>query len=46
MKLSHEYALFCLVDRNMPSSNTELYEQYKYNDAFLYMEYTKENTFG
>jgi len=49
MKLPPEFALFCLVDGNMPSSNStigDLYEEYKYTDGFLYMEYTKENTFG
>jgi GABA(A) receptor-associated protein len=49
MRLPPEFALFCLVDGNIPSSNStigDLYQEYKYNDGFLYIEYTKESVFG
>ena len=49
MNLPSEFAIFLLVDGHIPASASmigELYEQYKDDDGFLYIEYFQENTFG
>lgn len=49
MKLSPEFAIFLLVDGHVPASASmmgELYDEYKDDDGFLYVEYCQENTFG
>ena len=49
LRIRPEVALFFFVDGYIPSSMNvigELYEQSKQPDGFLYMEYSKENTFG
>ena len=49
LKLNNQEALFLTIDDIIPSSRTtfyELYEKYKYSDGFLYIVYSKENTFG
>jgi GABA(A) receptor-associated protein len=49
MKLSPEFSIFLLVDGYVPASGSmigELYDEYKDDDGFLYIEYCQENTFG
>jgi GABA(A) receptor-associated protein len=49
MKIRPEEAIFLFVGNNIPPSSYnigDLYHQYKDNDGFLYMQYSKENTFG
>mgnify|MGYP001278637621 CR=1 FL=1 len=49
IKLNPSESLFVLVNNSLVSSNTnlsEIYEQNKDSDGFLYMIYTSENTFG
>ena len=49
MKLGAETAIFLTINGTIPSSTTHfsnLYEQYKDEDGFLYIEYTSENVFG
>ena len=46
--LSHE-ALFLFINNKMVSGNTDigqLYDYYRDSDGFLYIQYSKENTFG
>jgi GABA(A) receptor-associated protein len=49
LQISHEIALFFIINQNM-CSNTELlstiYEKNKDADGFLYINYSGENTFG
>ena len=47
--LQPEEALFLFVSNRMVSTNSimnEVYNLYKDNDGFLYIQYAKENTFG
>jgi len=49
IKLNPETALFIYVNNKIPSSNlliSQLYNQNKDNDEFLYIEYSGENVFG
>lgn len=49
LRIRPEVALFFFIDGYIPSSMNvigELYEQSKQSDGFLYVEYSKENTFG
>jgi GABA(A) receptor-associated protein len=49
IKLKPETALFIYVNNKIPSSNlliSQLYEQNKDKDEFLYIEYSGENVFG
>ena len=49
LKLSSEKALFVFInDKLVPNSKTlhEIYQDEKEEDAFLYMNYASENTFG
>lgn len=49
MKLPSEQAIFLFVNGSIPSSSalvTELYDQHKDTDGFLYVSYSGENTFG
>ena len=49
IKLDANEALFVLVNKNLqPSSKiiSEIYENNKSEDNFLYIEYSSENTFG
>jgi GABA(A) receptor-associated protein len=49
LKLASEKGIFLFVNNMIaPSTNTmiELYNQYKDDDGFLYMNYTEENVFG
>jgi GABA(A) receptor-associated protein len=49
VKLSPEKAMFIFVNNILPPSSmlmTELYEQQKNKDGFLYVAYAGENTFG
>lgn len=49
IKLQSYEALFLMVNNFIPSSSmrfSELYWNYKDPDGFLYIIYTKENTFG
>lgn len=49
MKLKQEYALFVTINDIIPNSTqtmNNLYEEYKDNDGFLYVNYCSENTFG
>ncbi len=48
-KLQPYDALFLIVNDSIPSNSmcfSELYYRYKDSDGFLYITYTKENTFG
>jgi GABA(A) receptor-associated protein len=49
MDLLPEEAIFLFVGNNMPPSSYnigDIYHKYKDIDGFLYMHYSKENTFG
>ena len=49
LKLNNQEAIFLSIQDIIPTSRTtfyELYEKYKYSDGFLYIVYSKENTFG
>ena len=49
LKLASEKGIFLFVNNMIaPSTHTmiELYNQYKDDDGFLYMNYTEENVFG
>ena len=49
LQLSQEQALFIFIGNSIPSSNTlisSLYFTHKNGDGFLYITYTRENTFG
>jgi GABA(A) receptor-associated protein len=49
LKLASEKGIFLFVNNMIaPSTHTmiELYNEYKDNDGFLYMNYTEENVFG
>ena len=49
LKLASEKGIFLFVNNMIaPSTHTmiELYNQYKDEDGFLYMNYTEENVFG
>ena len=47
--VSKEKAIFVFINDVLPSTHTlmsDIYEQYKDNDGFLYAVYSGENTFG
>lgn len=49
LKLDSEKAVFLFVDGILPSTSgllTELYDNHKDEDGFLYVTYSGENTFG
>tara|TARA_B100000902_G_C27119105_1_gene817696 strand:- start:258 stop:578 length:321 start_codon:yes stop_codon:yes gene_type:complete len=49
INLSSEKAIFITInDKLCPSNDTigEIYDNYKNEDGFLYMNYSSENTFG
>ena len=49
IKLSPEKAIFLMVGSKLPPTSTlisELYEESKHDDNFLYLTYSSENTFG
>ena len=49
LKLASEKGIFLFVNNMIaPSTHTmiELYNEYKDDDGFLYMNYTEENVFG
>ena len=49
INLESSQSLFVMVGDRLTSSNMtlgEIYENHKYEDGFLYMIYTSENTFG
>jgi GABA(A) receptor-associated protein len=49
INLSSEKAIFITInDKLCPSNDTigEIYDNYKNDDGFLYMNYSSENTFG
>ena len=49
LRFRPEEALFLFINGFIPSSNKfigEIYEHYKDTDGFLYVTYSKENTFG
>jgi len=49
LKLSPDKALFLFINNNIPSSScliSQLYSRYKDKDAYLYITYSQENTFG
>jgi GABA(A) receptor-associated protein len=49
MKLRHENAIFMFIDNIIPVNSmllSQLYDQYKKEDGFLYITYSEENTFG
>ena len=49
LHLKPEEAIFLFIGNTMSSSSTiigELYSYYKDPDGFLYIQYSKENTFG
>ena len=49
IKLKSEQALFIIINNELCSSNQnmeDIYNKYKNEDGFLYVEYSGENTFG
>jgi GABA(A) receptor-associated protein len=49
IKLPSQIAIFLLINGHIPASASmisELYDNYKDEDGFLYIEYCQENTFG
>jgi GABA(A) receptor-associated protein len=49
IKLRQEQGLYIFVNGTIPSTNeivSNIYNKYKNNDGFLYVEYAGENTFG
>ena len=47
--ISSETALYIFISNTIPPTSTSmltLYENYKEDDGFLYINYTTENTFG
>jgi GABA(A) receptor-associated protein len=49
MQIRPEDAIFLFIGNNIPPSSYNignLYHKYKDKDGFLYMQYSKENTFG
>lgn len=49
MSLSPEKAIFLFVNNVLPPTAalmSQIYDQYKDEDGFLYINYTDENTFG
>lgn len=49
LSLKPEVSLMVSIDNIVPSSIAtigELYNEHKYADGFLYLEYSQENTFG
>tara|TARA_B100000035_G_scaffold279433_1_gene259028 strand:- start:347 stop:703 length:357 start_codon:yes stop_codon:yes gene_type:complete len=49
INISAEKAIFVFVNNSLPPSSslmTDIYEEHKNEDGFLYMSYGGENTFG
>lgn len=49
LKLKQDEALFFFINNTIPSMTqpiTEIYQQHKDTDGFLYINYSAENTFG
>jgi len=49
IKLSAEKAIFIMIDNKLPQTSmliSELYQDYKHDDNFLYLTYSSENVFG
>jgi GABA(A) receptor-associated protein len=49
LSLPSEKAIFLFIGNSIPPSSTclrDVYEQYKDNDGFLYIQYNEENVFG
>ena len=49
IKLSPEKAIFIMVDTKLPPTSTlvsDIYQENKHEDNFLYLTYSSENTFG
>ena len=49
IQVSSETALYIFINNTIPATTTTiitLYENYKDEDGFLYINYTTENTFG
>ena len=49
LKLPPEKALFVFIMNTIPPGSalmSTIYEDYKHNDGFVYMQYAGENTFG
>ena len=49
MNLTANEAIFLFVNNKIISTNTnmkQVYEQFKDQDGFLYVQYSKENVFG
>ena len=49
IKLQPEHAIFLFINNILPPTSEligRIYNQYKDNDGFLYLEYSGENTFG
>lgn len=49
IRLPAEKAIFIMVDNKLPQTSmliSELYEDYKDDDNFLYLTYSSENVFG
>lgn len=49
LQLKPEQAIFAFVNNSLPSTSSlvsEIYEQHKDEDGFLYFIYSGENTFG
>lgn len=49
LKLTKESALFIFINGCLPTSGrnfSDLYDEYKHEDGFLYLFYSNENTFG
>jgi len=49
IKLSEQEAIFLFIDGNIPCSSSylgQVYEEFKDEDGFLYINYTNENVFG
>jgi len=49
LNLKPQVAIFMTINGNLAPSNatiSKIYETYKRDDGFIYMEYSAENTFG
>tara|TARA_B100001758_G_C18394616_1_gene605106 strand:+ start:1104 stop:1460 length:357 start_codon:yes stop_codon:yes gene_type:complete len=49
LKINSEKAIFVFVNNKLPPSSmlmSEIYENYRDEDGFVYMIYSSENTFG
>ena len=49
IRLSAEKAIFIMVDNKLPQTSmliSELYQDHKHEDNFLYLTYSSENVFG